>query len=127
MVNYRKYILSSGLEIFGGRDSNNNDELVWEADPKETLLHTEMPGSPFVNLGESPSKEDIKEAAIFCAKFSQAWRDSRKDIVVNKFQRSDMNKEKKMKSGTWGVKKQEKLKVKKADIFKLEEDIKQNG
>ena len=38
-----------------------------------------------------------------------------------------MNKEKKMKSGSWAVKKQEKLKVKKADILKLEEELLKNG
>lgn len=126
MVKFRKYTVFSGLEIFGGRDSENNDELVWEAGSKDTLLHTEMPGSPFVNLGESPSKSDIKEAAIFCAKYSQDWRDSKRDIVVNKFLRSDMNKPKKMKSGSWNVLKQEKLKVKKADILKFEEELKEN-
>ena len=127
MTNYRNYTCNSGLEILGGKDSDNNDELVWDANPKDILLHTELPGSPFVNLGESPAKNDIKESAIFCAKYSKAWRDSKKDIIVNKFRRSDMNKPKKMKSGSWNVTKQEKLKVKKADILKLEEEIKQNG
>ena len=68
MVNFREYITSSGLRVFGGRDSENNDKLVWDATPKDILLHTEAPGSPFVNLGENPSKNDINEAAIFCAK-----------------------------------------------------------
>ena len=81
MTNYRKYTCESGLEIFGGKDSDNNDELVWEATPKDTLLHTEMPGSPFVNLGINPSKSDIKEATIFTAKYSQIWRDTKKDII----------------------------------------------
>ena len=34
-----------------------------------------------------------------------------------------MNKDKKMKSGSWNVTKQEKIKVKKADILKFEEGI----
>ena len=123
MVKFREFVTSSGLKVFGGKDSENNDELVWEAGSKDILLHTEIPGSPFVNLGEIPSKGDIKEAAIFCAKYSQAWRDSKRDIAVNKFLRSDMNKEKKMKSGTWGVSKEEKLKVKKADILKFEKEL----
>ena len=71
-------------------------------------------------LESQDSKEDIKEAAVFCAKYSQEWRTSKKDIIVNKFLRSDMNKEVKMKAGTWGVKKQEKLKVKKGDILNFE-------
>lgn len=120
MANFREYETSSGLKVFAGRDSDMNDELVWDAKPKDTLLHTEMPGSPFCNLGENPSKEDVKEAAVFTAKYSQDWRDSKRDVVVNKFQRSDMNKGGKMKSGTWNVKKQEKIKVKKVDILKFE-------
>jgi predicted ribosome quality control (RQC) complex YloA/Tae2 family protein len=126
MVNFREYVTSSGLRIFGGRDSENNDKLVWDAKPKDILLHTEMPGSPFVNLGEKPSKKDINEATIFCAKYSQVWRDTKKDIIINKFQRSDMNKEKKMKSGTWGVSKQEKLKVKKGEILKFEKELREH-
>lgn len=127
MANFREYTTYSGLQIFAGKDSQNNDELVFSANPKDILLHTQEPGSPFVNLGETPSKSDIKESAIFCAKYSQNWRETKKDIIVNKFQKSDMNKTKKMKSGSWNVTKQEKLKVKKADILKLEEEIKQNG
>ena len=36
-----------------------------------------------------------------------------------------MNKEKKMKSGTWGVSKQEKLKVKKGEILKFEKELRE--
>ena len=123
MVNFREYVTSSGLRVLGGKSSETNDKLVSQAGPKDVVLHTNAPGSPFVNVGENPSKKDFKEAAVFCAKYSQDWRDSKKDVVVNMFKRSDMNKETKMKSGTWGVKKQEKIKVKKADIFKFEERL----
>lgn len=123
MVNFRKYVTSSGLEIFGGKNSENNDELVWAALPKDVLLHTEMPGSPFVNLGENPLKSDLSEGAVFCAKYSQGWRDTKKDVVVNVFRRCDMNKTPKMKSGSWNVSKQEKIKVKKSDILKFEKGL----
>ncbi|MCR4284570.1 MAG: NFACT RNA binding domain-containing protein [archaeon] len=119
MTNYRKYTLSTGKIIFGGRDAENNDELVKSAKRNETLLHTEAPGSPFVNAGESPTKKEIQEAAIFCARHSQDWRDNKRDINVNIFLRADMKKGLLMKKGTWSVKKQSKLKVKKADIQKL--------
>jgi predicted ribosome quality control (RQC) complex YloA/Tae2 family protein len=121
MVKFREYVLSSGRVVFGGRTAENNDELVEIARPTETLLHTAEPGSPFVNVVESPSKDEIKEAAIFCAKYSQAWRDNKQDVIVNKFLKSDMNKSPKMKAGTWSVKKQETVKVKKGDILKFEE------
>jgi predicted ribosome quality control (RQC) complex YloA/Tae2 family protein len=127
MVNFREYVTESGLRVLGGKSSETNDELVSRAGPKDTLLHTNAPGSPFVNVGMSPSKQDINEAAVFCAKFSQDWRDGKRDVIVNKFQRSDMNKETRMKSGTWSVNRQEKIKVKAVDILKYEKELRSEG
>ena len=124
---FREYITSSGLRVLGGKNSENNDELVNRAMPKDILLHTSAPGSPFCLLGENPSKQDIKEAAVFCAKFSQDWRDTKRDVIVNMFKRSDMNKEVKMKSGTWSVKKEEKIKVKAEDILKYQKVLRSEG
>jgi len=124
MANFREFTTSSGLKVYAGKSAENNDELVSSSKPKDIILHTKEPGSPFVNLGENPSKEDLKETSIFCAKYSQDWRDSKKDIIVNKFIRGDMKKSPKMKTGTWSVKKQEKIKVKKSDILKFEEKLK---
>jgi len=123
MVNFRKFVLESGREIFGGRDSANNDELVFAAKPNDVLIHSVLPGSPFINVGSEASKVDVKEAAIFCAKFSQAWRDSKRDVAVNVFRRCDMVKDKRMKEGSWRVGKEERVKVKKADILRLEERL----
>ena len=123
MVNFREYVASSGRRVLGGKSAESNDELVGRAGSKDVLLHTMGPGSPFVNVGENPSKSDLKEAAVFCAKYSQEWRGSKKDLVVNKFQRSDMNKSVLMKAGTWGVKKSEKIKVKAVDVLKFEHKL----
>lgn len=127
MVNFREYVTSSDLRVFGGKNAENNDELVFAADAKDVLLHTGAPGSPFVNVKENPSKQDIKEAAIFCAKYSQDWRGNKKDIVVNIFKRSDINKSVRMKAGSWEVKKQEKVKVKAVDILKFEKELRSEG
>lgn len=124
MVNFREYVTSSGRRVLGGKSAETNDDLVKNSGSKDVMLHTDAPGSPFVNVGENPSKADLKEAAVFCAKYSQEWRNTKNDVVVNKFMRSDMNKSVLMKSGTWGVKKQENIKVKKADILKFEREIK---
>ena len=123
MVNFREHVTSSGLRVFGGKSAELNDELVRVASPKDVLLHTDAPGSPFVNVGDKSTKEDLKEAAVFCARYSQDWRNSKSDIIVNKFLRSDMDKSAKMKTGTWSVKKQKRIKVKKADILKFEKLI----
>ena len=119
MVNYRKFILETGKEIFAGRDAITNDSLVSEAKPKDTLLHTLSPGSPFVNIGESPTKQELKQAAIFCASKSQAWRDTKKDITVNWFYKKDTTKDKKDKAGTWNTKHVGKIIVKKSEILNL--------
>ena len=125
MVNFREYITASGLRVFGGKNAENNDELVFAAAVKDVLLHTTAPGSPFVNIKENPSKQDIREAAIFCAKYSQDWRETKRDVVVNMFKRSDMNKSVMMKKGSWGVKKQESIEVKAVDILKFEKRLRE--
>lgn len=114
---------SSGLKVFGGRDAEDNDKLVFGAKPSDVLLHTNAPGSPFVNVGSEISKIDLKEAAIFCAKYSQDWRDSKRDVLVNVFRRCDMNKDKKMKAGSWMVSKQDRVRVRKSDILEFEKDL----
>ena len=121
MVKFRKYTLSTGRIVHGGRDAENNDELVVYAKCGETLLHTVAAGSRFVIIGEKPMKKEISEAAVFCAKHSQDWRDNKRDIMVNVFLRADMKKGIfRRKVGTWNVKKSEKIKVKKADILSFE-------
>ncbi|MBU3924142.1 MAG: DUF814 domain-containing protein [Nanoarchaeota archaeon] len=123
MVKFREFILESGRKIFGGRDAESNDELVYLAGAGDVLLHTAEPGSPFVNVGVGASKSEISEAAVFCARYSQDWRDSKRDVIVNKFLRGDMNKEKRMKAGMWGVKKQERIRVKAVDILAFEREV----
>lgn len=117
--NFREYTLSTGKEIQAGKDATTNDSLVSEANPKDVLLHTLVPGSPFVNVGEDPSKLELKESAAFCASKSQAWRDTKKDVVVNWFYKKDTTKDKKSKSGTWNTKHQGKIVVKKNEILNL--------
>ena len=123
MVNLREFVTTSGLRVLGGKSSESNDKLVFDARPKDVLLHTAAPGSPFVNVGAEPSKKDLKEAAVFCAKYSQDWRDGKKNVVVNKFLRSDMDKSPKMKSGSWKVLKSEDMRVKAVDILKFEKEL----
>ena len=120
MVKFREFVTASGLKVFGGRDAESNDELVRAAGRNDVMLHTAEPGSPFVNVGEKPLKKDVKEAAVFCARYSQAWRDGKKDVVVNKFLRVDMKKGIFMKAGTWKVKRSERVLVKKGDIERLD-------
>jgi len=119
--NYRTFILDTGKEIHAGKDSQQNDLLVQDAKPTDILLHTEAPGSPFVNIGDNPTKQEINEAAIFCALKSQDWRDNHSNVKVNVFRKCDMNKSKLMKSGSWMVSKYlDTIKVSKMSIQKME-------
>ena len=127
MVSFREYVTSGGLRVLGGKSAENNDELINRAGMNDVVLHTSAPGSPFVNVGEKPSKKDLKEAGVFCAKYSQDWRDGKRDVIVNVFLRKDMNKSSKMKAGLWSVKKQEEMRVKKEDVLKFEKVLRSEG
>lgn len=122
--NFRQYTLTSGKTINSGKNSEQNDLLVLSSKRNDTLLHTQEPGSPFVNLGENPTRNEIKEAAVFCAIKSQDWRNNHSNIKVNVFKKDDCSKSPKMKSGSWSVKKySETINVKESEILKLENEL----
>ena len=118
MVKFRKFITKSGAVILAGKDAESNELLVKQALENEEVFHTEVPGSPFVNIKGKPKKSDIKIAAIFCARYSRDWKKNRENIVVHRFKGKDIFKTKDMKTGTFGVKKFIVIKVKKEDILK---------
>jgi len=122
MANFREFITSSGKQVLAGRDAETNEKLIEQAGKNEIVLHTAKPGSPFVNIKGKAGKQDIREAAIFCAKYSQAWKKAKtkRDIEVHIFSGRDIYKIKGMKLGTFGVKKHKKINVKKEEIEKLE-------
>jgi predicted ribosome quality control (RQC) complex YloA/Tae2 family protein len=127
MSTLRQYTLSTGKKVLLGKSAETNEELIAQAKNGELLLHTASPGSPFANI-KSPSVEisqqEIYQAAIMCAKHSQDWRDNKRDILVHYFLSNDVNKEKDMKTGTFGVKKFKEIKVKKQDILDFEKTLK---
>jgi predicted ribosome quality control (RQC) complex YloA/Tae2 family protein len=120
MTKFRELTSETGKLILAGKSAKNNEELIKQVGSEEEVFHTEKPGSPFVNIKGRPAKEDIKFAAIFCARYSQDWRDNKKDVIVHRFKGKDIHKEKEMKLGTFGVKKLKKIKIKKEDIEQFE-------
>lgn len=123
-MKFREFILGSGKLILGGKNSKNNEELLSQVGKNEIVLHTKNPGSPFVNIKGKATRGDTKEAAIFCASFSQAWKKPKikKDIEVHYFLGKEVYKNSDMKEGTFGVKKFKVIKVNKKEI---EEFLKQ--
>lgn len=115
-MKFREFETSSEKKVLAGKDAKSNEELIKQVEKDEIVLHTEKPGSPFVNIRGKASLKDIKEAAVFCASKSQDWRDNKKGVAVHVFKEGDIYKEKKMKLGTFGVKKFKIIKVKKKDI-----------
>lgn len=125
MESFRKSKTSSGKEVLGGKSAESNEELLKvKVEKEENVLHTAKPGSPFVVIKGDASEEDIKEAAIFCAKHSQDWRDNKQDVRVHVFHGKDIFKEKSMSTGTFGIKTFKEVKVKKMDIEKFEKETK---
>lgn len=118
-MDFRRFITASGKEVLAGKDSESNELLVEQSKDNETVLHTKLPGSPFVNIKGKADNEDIKEAAIFCAKYSQAWKKAKtkKDIVMHVFLGRDIFKTAEMKQGTFGVKKFKEIVIKKENIM----------
>ena len=122
-MKFREFITKSGKLVLAGKDAESNEKLIEQAEKAEAVLHTKEAGSPFVNIkskeNEKATKKDIKEAAIFCARYSHDWRDNRKQVVVHYFLGKDVFKIKSTKLGTFGVKKFKEIKVKKEEIEKL--------
>ncbi len=122
-MSLRQYLTSTGIVVLLGKSAETNEELIKQSNKNELLLHTAKPGSPFANIKTKEadlSKQEIYEAATMCAKHSQDWRDNKKDISVSVFSVSDVCKSKDMKLGTFGVKKEKKILVKKQDILEFE-------
>src|SRR3989344_4316196 len=118
MKKFREFTTSSGKLVLAGKNAENNEELIKQAEPEEFVFHTEKPGSSLVNIKDkNPSSDNIKESAIFCAAKSQDWRDNKNDVKVNLFKGKDIKKTILMKTGSWKIKsKPEILKIKKIDI-----------
>ena len=116
MARFREHITRNGTEVLAGRNAKNNEELINQIEKEEEVFHTTSAGSPFVNIKEKAKKGDIKEAAIFCARFSREWKKNKKDVEVHRFKGKDIYKEKGMKLGTFGIKKFKTIKIKKEEI-----------
>jgi len=116
MNKFRELISKRGTLILAGKNAESNEELIKQIAPNEEIFHTASPGSPFVNIKGNPKPGDVKEAAIFCARYSHDYRDNKTDVVVHKFKGKDIYKTKGMPKGTFGVKKLKAIKIKKSLI-----------
>ena len=75
---FRWFRSSDGFLIVAGKDAVTNERLVRRyAEPGDLLLHTELPGAPFVLVkagGREISEQALHEAAEVAASYSRAWK-----------------------------------------------------
>ena len=126
-MGFREFVTSSGAQIILGKNAESNDELMKKFEgEKNIILHTVAPGSPFCVIKEPiiPSMGDITASGAICARYSQDWRDNKKDIRISIFTGKDIKKEKGMEVGTWAVKKCKTKIIKKKEIEAVNKTIK---
>ncbi len=128
-MKFREITLKDGALLILGRNAKSNDDLMRKFKGKPNIiLHTVSPGSPFGVIDKlKPIKEEIYASGVIIAKFSQDWRNNKKDIKVSVFTGKDISKNKDLKIGTWNVKKSKTITVKKEDILKFGEFLNKNG
>ena len=101
---FRFVELENGL-IVGGKSKESNEELLKKhLDEKDLVFHTEMKGSPFFILKNNRDKENIFRAALLTAFYSQDWKKHNNNVDVSYYEGNQIFKEKKMSTGTFGVK-----------------------
>ena len=108
-MNYRWFYTTNGTLVVGGKNKEQNEIVIKNfLKPDYIVLHTSSPGSPFMIIqSNKSSKQDIEEAAIFCACFSKEWKilkSKDRKITINVFKGDQIYKLKTMKTGTFGVK-----------------------
>jgi len=109
-IPYRWFYTSSNKKVIAGKSSEQNDALIKkfkEIGEEYLVMHTSSPGSPFAII-QAPIKDilksDLEETAIFTGCFSRAWRERKKKTIVEVFHLSQLYKNERMKTGTWGIK-----------------------
>lgn len=109
---------SSGKILLAGKNNLTNEKLIKNyLNKNEVVFHTSKPGSSFVVIkSHKPSKQDIKEAGIFCAKYSQDWKRNKSNVLIHYFKSQDISKKQEMKTGTFGVKNFKEILIKKKDV-----------
>ena len=104
--NYRWFFTSNNVLVVGGKSDSQNELVIKNfLKPDYTIMHTSLPGSPFMIIqSDKPTKKDLDETAIFTASFSKQWKNGSKNIEVDIFNGWQVYKVKSMKIGTFGVK-----------------------
>lgn len=74
---FRWFFTTEGRLAVGGRDAQSNSMLLSRhLEPKDTVYHADLFGSPFFLLkgGSTQSEDEAREVAIATVAFSSAWK-----------------------------------------------------
>jgi len=77
----RHFRLKNGVKVVVGRNEEENNILLRFFDKNDILIEVIGVGSPIVLLKRSKNKEDIKKAAFFCVRYSDA--DKGEDVKIS--------------------------------------------
>ncbi len=76
---FRWFTSSDGFLVVAGKDTVSNEVLVKKyAAEDDPVFHAEVAGAPFVVVkteGKAASEQALREAGVFAASFSRAWRE----------------------------------------------------
>jgi len=101
---FRWFFSSDNYLVIGGRDAVTNEIIIKKyAEKNDLVLHTDMAGSPFVIIKNEQGREipgsTIREAAVFTAVFSRAWKQGFSTLAVFSVKPEQVSK--KAKSGEY--------------------------
>jgi len=99
---YRWFVTSSGKIVIGGKNAEQNEQVMRNIKKEDVIMHTSTPGSPFCII-KKPNKKDLEEVAIFTACFSHEWKKGKKNSYVHMFKGEQVIKKRAMKTGTFGI------------------------
>lgn len=121
-MKFREVELKEKMKMILGKDEIGNDELMKKFKGKSNIiLHTAAPGSPFGVIEKlNPTEDEIYLAGMVVAKYSQNWRDNKKNVRIDVFTGKTISKPKSYKPGTWRVKKKKTIVIEKEDIINFE-------
>lgn len=106
---YKWFYTSSDKLVVGGKNADQNDELINRVKSSGNnflVMHTSSPGSPFsviISNSNEITGKDKEECGTFTACFSQAWKKGCKKVEVDLFHSNQLYKSFIMKKGTWGI------------------------
>jgi len=80
---YRWTMSADGTLVIGGKDATSNEALIKKrTETIDTVLHTDLAGSPFVIIKGAASEGALEAGAMLAACYSKAWKQGLSTVEV---------------------------------------------